>query len=191
MILNLQKEKIFYYTEVIENPNLLINLIEKNDLILEDGLQITKWQNWQSSDGSYVFGKQKMTDPRLKKTKETSEIIQIISNAITKASKDYAEKNNIDIGYLMPISISKYEKNKEMGPHVDSYGDERSPVISVVLYLNDDYEGGELEFKNQNVVIKPEAGSIVIFPSIEPYYHASLPIKNGIKYMTPGFWYNL
>ena len=76
-----------------------------------------------------------------------------------------------------------------MGPHVDSYGDERSPVISVVAYLNDDYQGGELYFPNQNIKIKPEPGSIVVFPSIAPYFHASLPIVSGVKYMIPGFWY--
>ena len=35
----------------------------------------------------------------------------------------------------------------------------------------------------------PTAGSIVIFPSNEPYYHESKEIKRGIKYMSPGFWY--
>lgn len=191
MILKIKNEKIFYYTNVIKNPKNLIELIEKNENNLEDNLELTKWQDWKSSSGDYLFGKIKMTNPRLKKTKETSEIIKIITDAINIASKDYAQKNNIDIGYLMPISISKYETNKEMGPHIDSYGDERSPVISVVFYLNDDYEGGELDFKNQDIKIKPEAGSIIIFPSVDPYYHASLPVKSGIKYMTPGFWYKL
>jgi predicted 2-oxoglutarate/Fe(II)-dependent dioxygenase YbiX len=76
-----------------------------------------------------------------------------------------------------------------MGSHIDSYGDDRSPILSVVLYLNDNYEGGELYFKNQHVIIKPTAGSIVIFPSVEPYYHESREIQRGTKYMSPGFWY--
>jgi len=75
-----------------------------------------------------------------------------------------------------------------MGPHVDDYGNGDDPNISVVLYLNDDYVGGELFFREQGVKIKPEAGSIVIFPSVEPYYHESLPVESGIKYMAPGFW---
>jgi predicted 2-oxoglutarate/Fe(II)-dependent dioxygenase YbiX len=60
--------------------------------------------------------------------------------------------------------------------------------MSAVLYLNDDYEGGELNFKDQNITIKPEAGSIVIFPSVAPFYHESKEIISGNKYMCPAFW---
>ncbi|NBP55847.1 hypothetical protein EBU71_04800, partial [bacterium] len=77
---------------------------------------------------------------------------------------------------------------KSMGPHVDNYNDDPRKTISVVLYLNDSYVGGELNFPEQDIMIKPEAGSLIIFPSTKPYYHESKTIENGVKYMTPGFW---
>jgi predicted 2-oxoglutarate/Fe(II)-dependent dioxygenase YbiX len=184
-------DKIFYYKNVIENPVSLINLIEKTDERLSETTSIPKWNEWTASgDDPYFFGYQKRFNHGIEKEldPELIEIRDILTNAILGASNHYAEKNTMDIGSLSPISISKYSTGKFMGPHVDSYGDDNSPVISVVLYLNDDYVGGELNFKNQNVKIKPEAGSIVIFPSVEPYYHESLPVTNGIKYMSPGFW---
>ena len=58
------------------------------------------------------------------------------------------------------------------------------------MYLNDDYTGGELNFKDQGIKIKPSAGSIAVFPSRSPYFHESLPVLSGEKYMTPGFWEN-
>ena len=76
-----------------------------------------------------------------------------------------------------------------MGSHVDSYEDGRSPVLSVVLYINDNYDGGELYFKGQEVLIKPTAGSLIAFPSVDPYYHQSMVVTKGLKYMSPGFWY--
>jgi predicted 2-oxoglutarate/Fe(II)-dependent dioxygenase YbiX len=60
--------------------------------------------------------------------------------------------------------------------------------MSAVIYLNDDYEGGELRFPEQDVMIKPEAGSVIVFPSVEPFYHQSMPLKTGTKYMVPAFW---
>jgi len=75
-----------------------------------------------------------------------------------------------------------------MGPHVDSYEDDTKQVLSIVLYLNDDYTGGELYFKNQDIKIKPEAGSLIAFPSTDPYFHESLTVTSGIKYISPGFW---
>ena len=52
-----------------------------------------------------------------------------------------------------------------------------------LFYLNDDYEGGEIEFPRlDGYVHKPKVGDIAIFPSNYIYEHASLPIKSGIKY---------
>lgn len=190
-ILN-QYDKIHYYTNAISNPQEIIDVVEKTDSLLSEKTALTKWQNWGASDGLYIFGKQKkeLVEYHDQGPDEVKEIISRIKKAIVAVSEDYQKIHNIGIGKLMPISISKYETGRAMGPHVDFYGgDGPQPVISVVAYLNDDYEGGEIEFKDQNIKIKPEAGSIVIFPSKEPYYHASLPVKSGIKYMTPGFWY--
>ena len=184
--------QIHYYKNVISNPNELIDLIEKSDAKSTKNTSVTKWQEWHASGHPpYIFGYQKRLfdhnidqelDPDFKYINKT------ISKAITESSLSYANDYNIDIGSLMPISISKYLTGKSMGPHVDDYGNGDNPNISVVLYLNNNYEGGGLYFKEQNIKIKPEPGSIVIFPSVEPYYHESLPIESGVKYMCPGFW---
>lgn len=183
--------KIHYYKNVIDNPLSLINLIEKIDVDLTEETSIPKWKEWSASgDIPYVFGYQKRftEDASTDENEDIRYITQVLLEAIVDASNKYANQYQIDLGELMPISVSKYSTTKSMGPHVDDYGNEDNPNISVVLYLNDEYEGGELYFKDQDIKIKPEAGSIVIFPSVEPYYHESLPVVSGIKYMCPGFW---
>jgi predicted 2-oxoglutarate/Fe(II)-dependent dioxygenase YbiX len=184
-------DKIHLYENVIKDPYKLIEKIETTDEYLTETTDITKWKEWKASDDSYNFGYQKFINNSIEESID-SDLYYInnqIRSAILTASKDYSKTYNIDLGYLTPISISKYSTGKEMGPHIDSYGDERSPVLSVVLYLNDNYEGGELNFPQQDVRIKPSAGSIVVFPSIAPYYHQSKIVNSGIKYMSPGFWY--
>lgn len=54
---------------------------------------------------------------------------------------------------------------------------------SVLLYLNDEYEGGELEFVNQKFKFKPKTGMVVGFPSDHKYLHAALPTTSGIRYV--------
>jgi hypothetical protein len=186
-----QYEKIIYYKNVIKNTKTLVDSIEYTDSLVDENSALSKWEDWDVSDNSYTFGKKKSSFLNKYSTSslDVKFILDSIINPIQEASLDYSKMFNIDIGSLMPISISKYTEGKEMGYHVDSYGDERSPVISVVCYLNDDYTGGEIHFKDQDVKIKPEAGSILIFPSVSPYYHSSLAIKSGIKYISPGFWY--
>ncbi|MEH6589053.1 MAG: 2OG-Fe(II) oxygenase [Halioglobus sp.] len=54
--------------------------------------------------------------------------------------------------------------------------------FSLLIYLNDDYEGGGLRFIGQDYTYQPEAGSLVFFPSNNMYTHESLPITRGKKY---------
>jgi len=54
--------------------------------------------------------------------------------------------------------------------------------ISALCYLNSDYEGGEIEFVNFGVKIKPESGMMILFPSNYAYMHIAHPVISGIKY---------
>ena len=54
--------------------------------------------------------------------------------------------------------------------------------ISIVGYLNDDFEGGETFFDRQNIKIKPTIGSVVVFPSYYTHPHQALPVIKGQKY---------
>jgi len=54
--------------------------------------------------------------------------------------------------------------------------------VSMLIYLNDDYEGGELNFPWLNYRYRPVAGDLVFFPSNHVFSHESLPIQSGTKY---------
>lgn len=57
----------------------------------------------------------------------------------------------------------------------------------LVLYLNDDYEGGEIYYPKFNIAIKPEAGSLVIHPGTIQYSHGVSPVISGTRYATTAF----
>lgn len=87
--------------------------------------------------------------------------------------------NNLnDTGY----QINKYEINQFYNYHVDNAPNlnNENRVLSIVIYINDDYEGGELEFPFYTY--KPSKGQGIFFPSDWLYPHRSCPISNGIKY---------
>ena len=71
-----------------------------------------------------------------------------------------------------------------MGPHADGYDGNTDLAFSMVEYLNDDYEGGEISFPNHNITIKPEKGSLIMFPSQDPFVHEVKPIISGDRYMS-------
>jgi predicted 2-oxoglutarate/Fe(II)-dependent dioxygenase YbiX len=55
--------------------------------------------------------------------------------------------------------------------------------ISVVLYLNDDFTGGDLIFPAYNLKIRPKPGLLVAFPSSQHYAHIAEAVKTGHRYV--------
>jgi hypothetical protein len=53
----------------------------------------------------------------------------------------------------------------------------------ILIYLNDNYEGGELLFPLQNFKTKPKKGSTVIFPCNFAFPHVSQPVTSGSKHV--------
>lgn len=189
--LSIFAEKIFYYENVIPDTTNLIYLIESTNSSLSENSLISKWEPWSASDGDDVFGMKKSTNKNefSNADQKVKDIYTLIDSKLDEYGALYANSLNIPLGQKMPISISKYFLDAYMGPHTDSSPSPTTEHVSAVLYLNDNYSGGEINFPEQGVKIKPKAGSLVIFPSIPPFYHESLKILNGIKYMSPAFWH--
>ena len=54
--------------------------------------------------------------------------------------------------------------------------------LSTVIFLNDDFEGGEFVFPELRVRIRPEPGLLVAFPSSQFYLHGVEPVISGTRY---------
>lgn len=78
-------------------------------------------------------------------------------------------------------NILKYSTGQEYKKHYDGQT-LTGRTVSAIIYLNDDFEGGEVEFVNFNVKIKPEPGMLILFPSNYPYSHIAHPVTSGTKY---------
>lgn len=94
---------------------------------------------------------------------------------------DYQARHNIYMGYMEAINYVRYGVGQHFAVHTD-HGFSYNCTVSSVMYLNDDYDGGELWFPSLNITIKPEYGDIVLFPSTFIYAHASKPVTRGVKY---------
>lgn len=78
-------------------------------------------------------------------------------------------------------SLLKYQGGEEYKLHHDG-GTGVGRAISAVCYLNNDYEGGEIEFPHFKIKIKPEPGMLILFPSNYAYSHIAHPVTKGTKY---------
>ncbi len=57
-----------------------------------------------------------------------------------------------------------------------------------ILYLNDEYEGGELYFPHHDIIIRPEAGMFITFPGGVENIHGVTEITKGTRYTMVSFW---
>lgn len=87
--------------------------------------------------------------------------------------------------------VLRYNVGGKYGQHADSeiYDAQQGLFfrvadrdISVLVYLNDDYEGGELTFNRLNYSYRPAAGDLVLFPSGNLYLHQAQRVTRGSKY---------
>lgn len=119
-------------------------------------------------------------------TSETSLNLQALwqdlYDAKLPAVQDYCQIHNIyKLNYWEAFNFIKYGPGQHFMEHHD-HGFSYNCTVSLVAYPNDDYEGGELYFRLQNLKIKPEAGDLFIFPSNYMYAHQAMPVTSGLKY---------
>ena len=213
-------ENVYYYKDVIPDHKKLIEMIESTELLDDIVPAIPKWNPWYSSSyDKETFGTRKDVNieaiPRL--DGEAKEVAEYIYNTMSNGFKDvinsFIKDRGLDIenpnaSSNIFLDILKYVPGCELGSHFDAQDGDKSLVWSIVLYLNDEYEGGELSWKiggyqgpratsifnesenNKDLVdfwIKPEAGSALIFPSTYPYFHQVHRTMAGERYISTGF----
>jgi hypothetical protein len=99
-----------------------------------------------------------------------------------QAVKHYCRMFNIgELRYWEAMNFIKYGPGKHFQEHHDN-GYSYNCVLSAVSYPNDDYEGGELFFRIQNLNVKAKAGDLFLFPSNFMYPHRAMPVISGTKH---------
>lgn len=98
-----------------------------------------------------------------------------------------SDTNTIDYEFerIKDIEILKYENTGFYTWHVDHFS-EFPRTMSCILLLNNDYEGGNLCFRNPDgsgewsVEVKPNR--MIVWPSNFLYPHTVKPVTKGIRY---------
>jgi hypothetical protein len=112
---------------------------------------------------------------------EVKKCYEDVESALKTCMTHYESVYSFKMEYMEAINFVRYKPGQHFSVHAD-HGFSYTCTVSSVMYLNDDYEGGELWFPYLNITFKPEAGDIVIFPSTYIYAHASKKITKGTKY---------
>lgn len=91
-----------------------------------------------------------------------------------------------DVTRIETVTLLKYSEGGFYKTHTDS-GASTHRELSAIIFLNNDYEGGTLQFfepnlKNLILEIKPEPGKVVLWPSNYLYPHQATPVIKGTRF---------
>ena len=175
-----KKNGIWEWHDVLENPN---------DLI--EGIEDHRWEYYTNKGGGEtIIGRasilHKGEEFHTKATKAFLDCVSEYSSCNGLSFKD----DNVGTDWLL---VREYNTGSKMSAHNDAYsyvkkdGQPVKPSLTAILYINDDYTGGEIDFIHDDVKIKPKAGSMVVFPSDKQ--HEVLEILSGNRYMPQTYVY--
>ena len=167
-------------------------------------LGVNKFIDWDMSINDYGRIWPRIV-PESKAHNKSLEILKLIDEPFKKVL-DYYWLENPHLPKLQYVTknymIRKYKPGSSMSIHIDAVGrsaiadipsdtKESFPVHeqvsmdwSALIYLNDDYVGGELNFVDLGIRFKPSAGSVLIFNGMD-HYHESTLIESGNKVYIP------
>jgi hypothetical protein len=117
------------------------------------------------------------------------EVIDSLEKVFTVAYEKAKDVYNVPIDIFSKdrFNLIKFEKDFVLHPHADVSSNESLHIASI-YYINDDYEGGEINLIDHNIKIKPKPNSLIIFPGNENYTHEVFKILEGERYSS-SLWF--
>ena len=116
-----------------------------------------------------------------------------VYNLVEKIFKEVvSSKMNIDIKHFVFPTLMRYESGGYYHRHTDSevynwdkgvWEKKADRDISLLIYLNNDFQGGDLHFNYFNYTFSPRKGDLVLFPSDHRYMHEAQMVSKGTRYV--------
>ena len=113
---------------------------------------------------------------------------QLLCYKIMEIVKEY-KKNLPEYAEWFPervffeeLRIKKYESGTadQFDIHTDVQDHQSAKrYLAFLIYLNEDFKGGETTFPYNNLTVKPKRGTVLVFPPTWQYPHKGMPVKSG------------
>lgn len=187
--------------------NLLSNILIRENVVTKEGIEfLVNYMKSSAKEDLSVFDPDKSNETRniewvTDKNFRDTQIcpIEPVLPPVQDLMKNIVH-NIINPFYEFEIRDSEVPQLLHYGvgghylPHVDGYAEWTNPDgtrewrksvdrdLSFVLYLNNDFEGGDFIFPNLNIKVRPKPGMMIAFPSTQHYLHGVEPVTKGTRY---------
>jgi hypothetical protein len=198
------EDKNFSVNEIIDDVIVVNNFLSKEELSkLFDIINSTPDEDWlieyttnlkrfcmekfKRDDVENLVKEGKFEITKGWQDKNLSLIKYPISDKINQRLQEILLTANPNIQFASAKTLQRMQEGVELKAHTDQHTD---PAIefATIIYLNDEYSKGELFFVNKDLELKPEAGSLVVFPGTADFEHGVREVGPGpIRYVIVGF----
>ena len=125
------------------------------------------------------------------RTSDGSTIHWLIEDPATHAlNRRLALLSGTDADQGEALQMLRYRPGQQYHPHVDWDGGDNGRIMTALVYLNEDYDGGETLFVKTGLKVKGGKGDVLVFRSETEdgrcdllSEHAGLPVTSGVKYL--------
>jgi hypothetical protein len=138
-----------------------------------------KWPSQKDNDGNVINWMYSYT------VKDKDNIIDRVKQEVLKAYNFEHIKPKEDA-----LNVVKWVEGSKLILHVDDLGYVTDNHIATLIYLNDDYEGGEIAFATHDFNLKPKSADLIIFPGNMHYAHEVKEVLSGTRY-TLSIWFTI
>lgn len=113
---------------------------------------------------------------------------------ILKKIKNFIYENIDNSVEMFPDSIQIIKWKEGQQVHADNVDMDGTPsiaswrVYSSIIYLNNDFIGGQTFFPNYNYEIDPEPGKLAVFSCNLEHAHGIREIEGGVRKTVASFW---
>ena len=188
---NMKKPGIFVEKNVFDPKQVkaVYDFIIKNDTLFDDD-KFTKAQQIEAFIGTTIPFK--LLDIYTEATFGIKQFLNTVRFFTQRVIHDKIGELHIPDN----TELVKWKEGRSMSTHSDNSWPDGSQknhptsfrTWSAIFYINDDYEGGEIEFPLKKFTYKPKSNSLVVFPSTSEYLHGVKEVTKGTRY-TVAIWY--
>jgi hypothetical protein len=140
-----------------------------------------------SKDDTQVFADDIDYIPLRKVTKEFNELFWGKYFPIYEQEYSSLKDSGRHTNYAFKIQKTKIGGGYHVWHYESDHRENSNRLLTWILYLNDVYEGGETEFLYQHMRVKPEQGTLVIWPAAFTHTHRGNPPLSNEKYIVTGW----
>lgn len=121
---------------------------------------------------------------------------KIKMSSILKMAKDFIKKEyGLDDVYADTFHIVRWFDGQFQPAHQDNmenvmYGVDffKHRSYGSIIYLNDDFDGGETCYPQYDICVSPKAGKLAVHLGDGDHLHSVNQIKGGTRYTIAAFW---